>query len=567
MTRTDRAPGRGFLAVVERRLLRVESGRLPTPAGAARDGDGRWVVGDILLTGRAPAGSSPDRAERSTDAAFVLATIAQWGSAAPEHLRGEYCLVAWDAPRRTLLAARDGIGLRLLYVACTDTALAFSDDVAQLAGHSGADVSFDAGALAAFLVDGTDEDVTRTVYRGVRAIPAGHTVTWTSDATAAGSRRHWQFPSPLVMGRRAARDLPARFNATLDAAVGDRLRAPTASILLSGGIDSASIAASVRRVRPDVALTGVTSTYAPLIAELELPWTRRVADHLGIPLEAVPCASQPPLGVGVAGPPLPLDEPTWLEWCATVARAAAWSETILYGEDGDALFLPATLGEMLRAERWPGVAGAILCHALHHGRLPFLGTGWRRHFGAPLVDVMRPRPPWLRATVRTAAEPAPFVSVQAADASPHRDWPRRRLTSPLVQSLSRAMSGASTGVAATFRLPLMDDRVLALAMAAPSVPWLQGKRLIRVAAAHARALPPEIIWRPKTPVRGHHEALVALWRSRWDGTVAVAPELQEWVDVAILRDTLRRDSDFAVSDAWRVLELSAWLGQHRRGGG
>jgi hypothetical protein len=304
------------------------------------------------------------------------------------------------------------------------------------------------------------------------------------------------------------------------------------------------------------------------VAEVELPWAQRVAAHLDIPLESVPSARMPALSVDAGAPlPTPLDEPTWTEWRRLVAMAGAWSEDTLYGEDGDALHLPATLGEMRRAERWPGLAAALLSFSLRHRRLPYLGTGWKRHFGARVLDVVTPSHAWLRPQVRATAAPSTAPAAEPLPPHPHRDWSQRRLTSPFLQSLVRACAPAWTGVATTFRLPLMDDRILALAMSAPSVPWMQGKHLIRAAAAQADALPRDVIWRPKSPVRGHHEALVAQWRSRWDGTVSVAEELAAWVDVPCLVRALRTGAGNEVSDAWRVLELSAWLEGRRRPAG
>lgn len=551
-----------FLAVVARHALAAAT--VPAPSGATTDAEGRWLVGDVLLSDRASLCASLKTALADDDR-LVLAAMARHGVRATERLHGEYAFVAWDAPRRTLMAARDGLGLRLLYVAVSADEISASDDPTRLLARDGVDGSLDAGALVGFLAGTIDEDLSRTVYRGVHAVPAGHTLVWTADGTTTDSCRHWEFPAPPVMGRREARDLPAQFTAVLDAAVSDRLRGPSASILLSGGIDSASIAASVRRTRPDVALRAFTATYEPLLPDLELPWTQRVASQLDLPVEIVRCAEQPPLTRECTGRlPQPLDEPTWPEWRRLTHAAARWSQTTLYGQDGDALLLPSSLREMIREESWPSVAVEVIRFVGQRRRLPYLGTGLRRLSGAPLLEGPPPLPPWLRASRDLLATPPSFFPVRAF-ATTHREWPRRRLTTGAWQSLVRAFSPAWTGAPSAFRLPLLDDRLLALAMSAPSVPWMQGKELIRQAAVQSGALPAAVAWRPKAPVRGHHEALVAQWRATWNGRVTLAPALREWVDVPILERVLRRGTHSEVSDAWRALELSDWIeARHER---
>lgn len=556
-------PGR-FLAEFARRSQRTDAETLAPPPGATIDAAGRWIVGDILLIDRESLASALGLRGVRDDATLALAAIERWGDHAAAHLRGEFAFAAWDAPRRSVLAARDGMGLRLLYFTNTEDVLRFSDDPARLARFADVDATLDPGALAAFLVDGVDEDLTRTVYRGVRTVPAGHALSQEGGARLE-CRRHWHFPSVRVATRREARELPAMFTSALDAAVRDRLRGATASLLLSGGIDSASIAASVGRVRPDVALRAFTSSFASLLPEVELPWARRVATHLGIPLVPLQAGLAPALTpTGGVRTPLPLDEPTWIEWRASIHSLAGWSETTLYGEDGDALLLPATLAEMVRAERWPGVAASILSYLVRNRRVPYLGTGARRIYGAKAVDAPSPMHSWLRASARAAAAPAPIVRYEPHPPLPYRDWTRRRLMSPLWQAFGQSVSPAWTGADTTFRLPLVDDRVLTVAMAAPSVPWLQRKRLIRAAAAQARALPGEVIWRPKTPVYGYYEAFIALWRARWDGRALVASTLAEWVDAAALQRALREGTVFEVCDAWRVLELSSWIDSGNR---
>lgn len=559
------APVAGFPLLLDRRALAGSAADDVLPDGAVRDAAGDWVAGDVRLSDRDALARELGVSVDSTDLTLALAAVARFGVDAPARLHGEYAFVAWHAGERQLFAARDGLGLRLLYVAVTADRVAFSGDPSELGAVQGVDGALNPGALAAFLTESMDADLTRTMFRGVTAIPAGH--TWLLGARSAQPRlqRHWFFPLPAVGRPRDARELPRRFSFLLDEAVRDRVRGPRASILLSGGLDSSLIAASVRRTRPDVALRGFTATFEPLVGASELPWAQRVGAALGIEVEEVPSATASALAhLAASRFPSPLDEPTWLEWLHGVQAASRWSNTVLYGEDGDALQLPATLREMLRVERWPALAAALLSFTVRQRRLPHLGTGLKaRLIGGRHGGPAAPRLPWLAEIAYRASEPAPTMAFETLVEPRSRASTQRRLTSPLVQQWACIFASPWTQSRAAFTFPLLDDRLLEFALSIPSVPWCHGKQLMRSAAVLDGQLPAEVIWRPKTPLYGHGEALVAEWRARWDGALSVAPEIAPWILERPLRRALREGSVNDVSDAWRVLELSSWL-EYRR---
>ena len=113
------------------------------------------------------------------------------------------------------------------------------------------------------------------------------------------------------------------YRSVLETAVGERAAART-SVLMSGGIDSTSIAAAARAVSPGSELHAFTAVYRRATTESELPRAGLAATALGIPLTPVDADTYPALRYLTHGAltPQPLDEPTLNEW--RVLQLATW---------------------------------------------------------------------------------------------------------------------------------------------------------------------------------------------------------------------------------------------------
>ena len=91
----------------------------------------------------------------------------------------------------------------------------------------------------------------------------------------------------------------------------------------------------------------------------------------------------------------------------------------------------------------------------------------------------------------------------------------------------------------------------------PSIPCCQRKTLPR--AAYADVLPRSIVERPKTPVAGFHEWLVAKWRADSRGRAEAGAVPGEWIDIDCWRAALAGGTANETMAAWRVLLLDRWL--------
>jgi asparagine synthase (glutamine-hydrolysing) len=177
------------------------------------------------------------------DTEVVLALYATEGPAMLERLNGMFAFAIWDAQDRTLFLARDRLGIKPLYYAYHDGGLYFASEEKALFA-AGVPRSFDGDTWEELLcfryVAGE-----RTPYVGVKRLLPGHWMQW--QAGEAKTHRWWD----LSQRARALRDhVPADpvgwFRETFDDSVSlRRISDVPVGVLLSGGLDSSSVGASL----------------------------------------------------------------------------------------------------------------------------------------------------------------------------------------------------------------------------------------------------------------------------------------------------------------------------------
>lgn len=245
----DRAPGCA-VGLAHRRLAIVDLA--PTAAQPmARHGVHVVFNGEIYghRALRATLGLTDTPSESDTE--VIPALYRARGPAAVEALDGMFAFALWDPGERRLLLARDRLGIKpLFYAERPDGALLFASEIKALLASGAVDTAIDPQALHDYLgltyVPGP-----RTLLRGVRQLPPGHTLTWRDGRTTL--RRYWRPTLHSATSPAGARPAPtvraaaAAVRAELVRAVGDRLMGDVpVGVFLSGGIDSAAILWALR---------------------------------------------------------------------------------------------------------------------------------------------------------------------------------------------------------------------------------------------------------------------------------------------------------------------------------
>ncbi|HSS78146.1 MAG TPA: asparagine synthase (glutamine-hydrolyzing), partial [Thermoanaerobaculia bacterium] len=322
----------GALPIDRDELLRTRdamAARGPDGAGAWASSDGRVALAsrrlailDLSETGAQPMASADGRFHivingeiynfrqlrrelegegvafhSHSDTEVVLALYARQGAAMLGRLRGMYGLAIWDDRDKSLLLARDPLGIKPLYLAMDGRCLRFASQVKALEAGGATSREVDPAGLAGFLLWGSVPEPL-TLRRAVRALPAGHYLLIQNGAV--GEPR----PQEPV-------DLPAM---TPEQAVEDSVTAHLVSdvpvaVFLSAGLDSGLIAALACRHLPEPpatftlsfdVLAGTARDEAPLAAQVARSLgTRHVerrvgrADFPGLWRDALAAMDQP----------------------------------------------------------------------------------------------------------------------------------------------------------------------------------------------------------------------------------------------------------------------------------
>ncbi|HMF56594.1 MAG TPA: hypothetical protein VK619_09640, partial [Pyrinomonadaceae bacterium] len=95
-----------------------------------------WITfnGEIYnyLSLRAELEALGHRFQTDTDTEVLLASFAEWGEACLKRLNGMFAFAIWDERERTLLIARDRVGIKPLYYSLRDGRLLFASQVKAL---------------------------------------------------------------------------------------------------------------------------------------------------------------------------------------------------------------------------------------------------------------------------------------------------------------------------------------------------------------------------------------------------------------------------------------------------
>lgn len=184
-----------------------------------------------------------------TDTETVVHAYEEWGDACVARLRGMFAFGIWDSRRQRLLLARDRFGIKPLYYARLGADLAFASEVAPLfsalpnlprrASRAALSGLFSYGFILSPL----------SAFEGVLKVPAAHTLVY-EDAQVT-LRPYWQMNYPPANQRPPASPeaLAHQFVTHLREAVEAwRLSDVPVGSLLSGGVDSASLAALLAEI-------------------------------------------------------------------------------------------------------------------------------------------------------------------------------------------------------------------------------------------------------------------------------------------------------------------------------
>ncbi len=213
----------------------------------------------------------------------------EYGEDLVKRLTGMFAFAIWDGRNRSLLLARDRLGIKPLYVAETRDYVIFASEIKGILASRQVPIEIDRDSV---------DDVfslsypcpPRTMFRGVLELRPAHTLRIDVGRPVGEPRRYWRAPFvPLGEHRdvkRADAEEELRGLLIQRVEVHARSDSPVATFL-SGGLDSSAIAALYREVTGEAPETFSIGFTSPEHDERE--YAARVAAALGAPSHIVTC--------------------------------------------------------------------------------------------------------------------------------------------------------------------------------------------------------------------------------------------------------------------------------------
>jgi len=536
--------------------------------------------------------------ERPPDAPveeLLAAGWRRWGRGLPARMRGDFALLIWDPQHAEGLLARDQLGVRSMFLYDGGGRLCFACEIRHLLAFLPQRPAPDPVSVAHWLTMG-HRPGSATLYAGVRRLEPGAMLLL--DRDGVHEQPYWtpRFSEPLGESEPQLAD---RMRAALDRAVDRRIATDgLTGVLMSGGLDSASVAAVAATRAP-----GRVSAYSAVFPEHPTVDESALIEELRGTLRLGGVTAEVRTGGLLASAlesiedwELPLL--SWGDfWAVPLLRAAAAEgvQVTLGGDGGDELFGARAylLADRLRvghplqsvalARELPGAGdrpprravARIVADMAVAGALPYhLHKLLRRPFAR------RDTPGWLR----------PNVARDLGDSEDPLAWKRMdgpRWWAEVAHGLTRGVEeigvfehqrrrAASAGLEA--RHPLFDLDLVELSLRQPPLATFDRYRSRPVLRAAMVGLLPDAV-----RLRPHKALFDAVLVDCFDGPDGVltrrllsdpGSELRAYVDQGAIERALfddasqRREQPFRwMWQLWRLTTAECWLrAQANRGG-
>lgn len=266
-----------YAALGHRRLAIIDLASGQQPMSAL---EGRVQIvfnGEIYnyLEVRAELEQLGHRFQTHSDTEVLLQGYVQWGERCVEKMNGMFAFAIWDARERRLFLARDRVGKKPLYYARVGPVVAFASELKALRVGGLCPTDVDPESLDCYFSFGYIP-APRTIYRGVRKLRAGHTLSITAQGEGGGQYWDLSFADPVS---RTLDQATEELESLLDQAVKCRLMSEVPlGAFLSGGIDSSLVVSAMARLMDRPVITHSIGFNER--EHSELPVAARIAEYL-----------------------------------------------------------------------------------------------------------------------------------------------------------------------------------------------------------------------------------------------------------------------------------------------
>lgn len=221
----------------------------------------------------------------SSDTEVILAAYDCYKENCLQYFDGMFSFAIWDEATQTLFAARDRFGEKPFFYTfnITDTSFYFASEMKAL-WATGIEKNADKEALLYYIGLGLTRfpaEKHRTFYHEILSLPPAHYIKWHITDPHIKVCRYWDIDKNNITNRTATEAVEI-FRSLFFSSVKRRLRSdvPVGSSL-SGGLDSASIAAAMHRLSPGNRHAASFSVVFPGFEKDESAYMQQVVSAFG----------------------------------------------------------------------------------------------------------------------------------------------------------------------------------------------------------------------------------------------------------------------------------------------
>jgi len=179
------------------------------------------------------------RFKTHSDSETIIHAYEEYGPDCVRHLRGMFAFAVWDTAKQELFLARDRVGIKPLYYRWDGATFSFASEIKALLVDPGVRREIDPFALDEYLTY-LYVPAPRTIFRGIRKLPPGHTMTVTRGGPGE-PREYWDLrfePGHGMDEEEAARLLYEKLRESVSIHLESEV---PLGAFLSGGIDSSAV--------------------------------------------------------------------------------------------------------------------------------------------------------------------------------------------------------------------------------------------------------------------------------------------------------------------------------------
>ena len=249
--------------------------------------DGKITNAGVVRDSLRQAGVAP---QGSSDRELVLRAWEAWGSKCLEQLQGRFAFVLHDAKRGATYLVRDRFGHKSFYYALRDDRIYFASEIKTLLKVLREPAAPNEMALLEWTLYG-DVLPPRTLFRGVETLPIGH-FREISALNASEPQAYYDITRTVDRNRyaeyssRSPGELVDLLDQTLERVIGNQIEGQRGEVgvLLSGGVDSAVIAAQARK-KANIKAYNFSAWRDSAMDESLM--AKKVADRLDLPFHSI----------------------------------------------------------------------------------------------------------------------------------------------------------------------------------------------------------------------------------------------------------------------------------------